>query len=132
MPCKPEDFLSIAKQFSERDREIDWRCAISRAYYSALHSANAVKDLCPEIHVDVLRAGSHERIIQRFLKFAASTKARQIGYVLQDMRNKRESADYELSDGFVQKDALQQILTAERLQRLLAELSTEEAGRSRL
>lgn len=119
MPCKPIDFLNLAKQLSSGKEEIDWRCAISRAYYAALHWADERKDLCPEIHLDTIKGGSHERIIQRYCRNTGSSQSRSLGYILQDMRNKRESADYELRDSFLGVDATQQVLMAQKVKHLL-------------
>jgi len=95
---------------------------VSRAYYAALHWAEEGKDKCPEIHVDTVRGGSHEVVIQRYIQHRTSLPAKQAGYILRDMRNKRESADYDLSGQCLASDATYQIAAAERVQRLVGEI----------
>ncbi len=111
-----DDFLLTAGEIAVGKREIDYRNAISRAYYFAYHEGSKYQHLCPGIAHLVIRGGYHERLIQRYLQFTANDKAVALGYVLQDMRNKREAADYYLSDNVNARDAQIQIKTARTLQ----------------
>ena len=38
-------------------------------------------------------------------KYSASRIARQLGFILADMKKRREAADYELGDSFIAADA---------------------------
>lgn len=119
MSCSPQEFLSLAQKLCNSAEEIERRCSVSRAYYAALHWAKEKQDRCPEVHRDTIYGGTHEEVIQRFLQHTESTTAKRIGYMLRDMRNKRESADYELSGLCVESDAQYQISAAERVKKLV-------------
>ena len=119
MTCRPQDFLTLAQKLSNSEEEIERRCAISRAYYAALHLAIEAKEKCPPIHADTHRGGSHEATIQRYAQHTSSTSAMKVGYVLRSMRNKRESADYDLSGICLASDVTLQIKDAQRIAEFL-------------
>lgn len=125
MPCSPQDLLNFSKKLSNSDEEVELRASISRAYYSAFHLADNSKEICLPIHRDTVSGGSHQFLIKRYLDIKSHTKARQIGYVLQDMCTRRESADYKLNEVCDNSHASSQIASAVRVGRLLNELEVE-------
>jgi uncharacterized protein (UPF0332 family) len=128
MSCTPQDLLNFAEKLSNSSEEVELRSSISRAYYAAFHTADAAKSICPEIHRDTVAGGSHKYVIKRYLDIASPTLARQIGYILQDMCTRRESADYTLSDNCTTNHAKTQIVTAKKLILLIDQLKAESSG----
>lgn len=124
MTCTPQDFLRLAKKLSSSADEIERRTAVSRAYYFAFHQADQGKDILPESQYDDRGYGSHEAVIRRYLSCRDRKDAVKVGYVLRDMKNRRESADYELDGQCHADEPIVQIAQAERIQSLLELLAT--------
>ena len=124
MSCTTADFLKVANRLSAGVEEIDWRCAISRAYYCAYHESLTCVHVCPEI--GYVRGGMHQQTIERFCQSSDGT-AKKLGYVLRDLRNRREAADYKLDDMFVASDAAHDIGMAEKALMLVHQLLAEYA-----
>lgn len=128
MSCSPDEFLSQAKRLSASAEEIDLRCAVSRAYYAALHWAREVEHFCPPLQAGGVRGTTHEAVIQRFLAYTANKTAIKIGYLLRDMRNRREAADYELGGVTVAGDAEYQVRAAERVRDMARSFGEQHAA----
>jgi uncharacterized protein (UPF0332 family) len=126
MSCQPSDILDFAEKLSSSDNEVEWRSSVSRAYYAVYHKANEFKVICPEIHFDSVKGGSHKYLIKRYLDLSSPTLARQIGYILQNMCTQREAADYKLNDYITKVLAQTQIATAKRVMTMLDNLNSQE------
>lgn len=106
MSCVPTDFFDLARRLAQESAsEAELRCAISRAYYSALHSADIV---FPKGANDFRREGesSHTEIINRVYSYSVQkpflpgrTHAAVIAKHLNRLRRERNSADYNLDIG---------------------------------
>lgn len=90
MAIDKSEFLEFANNLPAIN-EINNRNAISRAYYAAFH-------YCNEAFYSNRQAsgGVHARLIDGLIK-STNSADRQIGYILQDIRNRRTIADYELT-----------------------------------
>ena len=111
MSSTPADFYAIAKRIAtdESASEIHHRCAISRAYYSALHATDAA---FPKTEQDHRRDGesSHAEIIGRAERYGRGlnpgrTEAALIARHLQKLRRFRNKADYELESDIFPEDS---------------------------
>ena len=122
MSCTAQDFLTLAKKLSSSVEEIDRRTAVGRAYYCAFHMADSAKGALPETPYDDRGQGSHEVVIRRYLGSPARKNAIKVGYMLRDMKNRRESADYVLYGECHSEDAISQIAQAEKIEALLEQL----------
>ena len=112
MAIEKEDFLAFAKSLPE-DSEINLRNAISRAYYAAYHS-------CSEIYSSDQSAagGVHQRLIAG-LKGSSNRNDRQVGYVLDQLKSLRTTADYHLSESITVSDTQTSIKQTEKLLAML-------------
>lgn len=114
MAIQKEDFLAFAKALPE-DCEINLRNAISRAYYAAYHG-------CLEIYRadNSADGGVHSKLIAG-LKNSSVQKDRQRGFILEQLKSLRTTADYYLSESIDLKDKQMAIKQTERLLKLLQE-----------
>lgn len=127
MSCTPSDFETCGEALlAEGAAEIDIRCATSRFYYSAFHSALSFHATLPS--PGAAPAGSfgvHESLIKQLInptikngdsRFGASRKA---GYMLIEMRKNRVKADYDLDASFGDADALKTQADLKQIQTIL-------------
>jgi uncharacterized protein (UPF0332 family) len=96
------DLVTLAGQLAGGQSEPEWRSAASRAYYAAFHKALEVADGC--LPPNPVAIGEHERLTERLKSHGV--KGRSLAYVLIDYKRIRTRADYELSMGFSQADAV--------------------------
>ncbi len=95
------DFLTVAKTLHASDEEAARRSSISRAYYALYH----------EVRESLLSAGipvttkpeEHKKMI-RYLKNSGIQEAKYVGDKMDDIREKRNNADYELNDSSFSKN----------------------------
>ena len=95
MPVKPVDFLSSAINILNNGSEIDFRNAVSRAYYAAYHEALRVSK---KSNGSSIKKGSHEILIDKLKKHKGlSSKDKaivKIGVLLSICKKHRVEADY--------------------------------------
>lgn len=99
MPVTNDDFIESARKMFHGGREIDFRNAVSRAYYAAYHEAKKIADQHAN-GVPHSKAGVHEKIIQKLKNHAGGNNEpiiRQIGDMLKHCKSQRIKADYKLS-----------------------------------
>ncbi|SET27946.1 hypothetical protein [Thorsellia anophelis] len=117
MSIKPSEFLDFAKQCNQTKNEVNFRCSISRAYYSAYHEV-----LSQLIDPPDLRPSAHDNLIKylkgKFNDKALPTKydkvtAGAIANMLAFMRKKRNESDYDLNRNISQMAVDSVILHAE-------------------
>lgn len=105
MSISTQELLSFAEELCEFETEVSWRCAASRAYYSALHQCQTLAETLPEPRYDSNPKGYHDYLIKKFTDFENSNKKlqlaiRKIGYLLLDAKRVRTEADYQLDMSF--------------------------------
>lgn len=127
MSTSTHDLLSFAEELCDHDKEVSWRSAASRAYYSALHQCLPLAETLPEPRYDSNPKGYHDYLIKKLTDFEDSNKElqraiRKIGYMLLDAKRVRTEADYQMSTSFKRAQAEKVIEVAhkifEQLQRL--------------
>jgi uncharacterized protein (UPF0332 family) len=92
MPIKATEFLEFAEWAHKPDRcekEIGYRCSISRAYYAAFHVAKE--------HLQMDERAEHEEVIERLKDFDDDFGDDELSGRLLDLKKKRKNADYRLS-----------------------------------
>jgi uncharacterized protein (UPF0332 family) len=109
MTINVNDFLVFAKSLP-KDSEINCRNSVSRAYYSAYHSCLSVYK--PASNAD---GGVHGKLISA-LKGSPSSQERSIGFILEQLKKLRTTADYFLSENVSKADADTAIAQTEKLQ----------------
>jgi uncharacterized protein (UPF0332 family) len=92
------DFIQSANLLIKGPKEIDYRNAISRAYYGAFHACCNLA----EKNQLVSLGGSHEKLVDA-LKL--EPKFKTIGNQLHDAKIKRRIADYHLNRKITQSEA---------------------------
>ena len=127
MPVSPSDFLTLAKSLSERDSEIEWRSAVSRAYYATYHQLLDFPD-----RFDMFGEpgqGSHDQLFKtlRAAKCrggksnAIKGKLMVLGNDMLQFKQQRTLADYTLPGTITKSDAQMAVETAESVGATAAE-----------
>ncbi|ELB2081777.1 hypothetical protein NB463_09025 [Vibrio sp. RM-41-2B] len=118
MPVKAEDFFEQAKELMALEQnEINIRSCISRCYYGMYHKVLSILD-----HEQILypNKGYHGSLIHYLQTDAANDESlpfnslKGLAYMLKQERDRRQVADYELSDAPDLESAQDSISTAER------------------
>src|SRR4051812_29454338 len=103
------DLLEIAGEWAVGDREVEWRAAVSRAYFGAFHVA---RRLLRRLGFEV-PAGDHAyAYLWRRLGNSGHPEVRHAGHTLNALRSDRNWADYDLGRPFAQATATNRVQTA--------------------
>jgi uncharacterized protein (UPF0332 family) len=113
---KPHDFLDTADELAAGTKESDWRSAVSRAYYASFHVASQLLDQCGFIVPD---AESAHAYLWLRLSNTGHPDLAGAGGTLNDLRKKRNRADYDLHEYVSQREAYQAMYAAAELVKLL-------------
>ena len=105
----PRDLLDVANDLLAGSREADWRSAVSRAYYAAFHVARLLLQRCG---FAVPRAEQAHAYLWLRLSNAGHPGVNQAGLDLNDLRSKRNGADYDLHRPFAEASAILCVQTA--------------------
>ncbi len=121
MSVNPIDFLAIAEELIGGSSEIHYRCAASRAYYSAYHRCLDIGDAL--LGGEDETVGKHERLIRKLANYPkteepkeVNMKIRALGHMLSQARNIRTTADYKLLEDFPLNKAKEVFLTVRRIE----------------
>lgn len=94
MPVSPEDFETHAIRVDDRyDDEISRRAVISRKYYYIFHKIREENESHPESEF-TYRGQDH----QEASNFLERLELKQLSDILDDLRNERNKADYDIDD----------------------------------
>lgn len=89
MPINAREFLGFAEWAPIRcNKEIGYRCSISRAYYAAFHVAKE--------HLQMPDDANHEEVIERLKDFGEDFSD-ELSSRLLDLKKRRKKADYRLT-----------------------------------
>jgi uncharacterized protein (UPF0332 family) len=91
MPINAREFLGFAEWAHDPtrcDKEIGFRCSISRAYYAAFHVAKE--------HLQMPDDANHEEVIERLKDFGEDFSD-ELSERLLALKKKRKRADYRLT-----------------------------------
>ena len=128
MSITAEDFFTLAVRLTSAASETEWRSGVSRGYYACFHLARKASDSFPDnAHFDI-KGGTHARLIDKFQTYRPFStpegkKARQIAYVLRDLKKRRERADYDISLHLSQEEAKTAVEMVRQLQTHIEELA---------
>jgi hypothetical protein len=117
---QPHDLMTLAERLASTRQEPEGRAAVSRAYYSAFHTARLLVEQGCGV---VLPKGpeAHKKL-QLCLQESKQERLAEVGNRLESLREERNGADYKLADSKFSKPAnvqLQLILAKE----IIAELN---------
>src|SRR5262249_51516909 len=99
----PDKFLLQAERWIQEPDEVDWRSAVSRAYYAAFHVA---RDLLRDLGFQVPRAANAHSYLSLRLSNCGDPTIQQVGTHLNSLQRKRNLADYDIHLTLSQSDAL--------------------------
>ncbi|MFN3879806.1 MAG: hypothetical protein ACK4L8_00055 [Nitrincola lacisaponensis] len=138
----PENFMEqanylmeLASSEGDSQSEMHLRTAVSRAYYSAFHAAKRIANTCPapENHI----AGSHMYIIRQLIDCPPASHTRQtvksikkIGLMLNQAKDHRTHADYDLTDIFPGHTATSQLQITNKIIRFCDRVTQDIYGDS--
>jgi uncharacterized protein (UPF0332 family) len=88
------DFLTVADDLAAGTTEAAWRSAISRAYYAAFHVA---REFLIRLGFRVATGDRAHAYLWLRLSNTKDPVADACGQLLQDLRSRRNTADYDLS-----------------------------------
>ena len=98
MSVTPRELLEAAGALGQRGSEVDLRNAASRAYYAAYHQCRRLaQDL--RLRPAPGSGGVHRRVIDA-LTGSRDRKLKSLGYMLEQCRKLRVSADYNIDEEF--------------------------------
>lgn len=116
----PNDIPELANELSAGNREVDWRCAASRAYYAAFHSARLFLE---RLGFAVPWADQAHAYLWLRLANCGQLDLSVAGKRLNDLRYKRNWADYDLDRLFAHTTAFDQVQVAMDIMRTLEAVS---------
>ncbi len=116
------DFLTLAETLATGRGEAEWRTAASRAYYAAFH---VVRDLFRGLGFAVPQADAAHKYLAYRLQNCGQPVLVQAGRDLDNLRDFRNQADYDLSPVFPQRRADASLDLARGIIRALALAAVE-------
>ncbi|EJL6378364.1 hypothetical protein NMR51_003029 [Vibrio cholerae] len=126
MPVRAEDFFLQAKELISNDQsEVNIRSCISRCYYGMYHKVLSILDNKQRMYPN---QGYHGSLIKYLQTDSANDESlpfmslKGLSYMLKQERDRRDNADYELSDSPDIETAKDAIRTAERCFQLCDDL----------
>jgi uncharacterized protein (UPF0332 family) len=115
----PHEFLELADERLLGVREGDWRSAVSRAYYAAFHVA---RSLLRAQGFAVPRSDRAHSYLSQRLSNSGHPDVNLAGQQLEDVRDQRTWADYDLHRPLAQQDAEATVLRAKDVVQALEDL----------
>jgi uncharacterized protein (UPF0332 family) len=104
-----QDFLRLADALLAGPSEVEWRSAVSRAYYAAFHVA---RDLLFACGFAAPRGDQAHAFLWLRLSNASAAAVENAGRNLQTLRRDRNRADYDLTHPLAQATAATQVQAA--------------------
>ena len=103
MAVTPRELLEAAAALGQRESEVDLRNAASRAYYTAYHQCRRLAQN-PRLRPAPGSGGAHRRVIDA-LTGSQDRNLKTLGYMLEQCRKLRVTADYDIDGVFLSDDA---------------------------
>ena len=127
MAVTPNALFEATRLIGQGESEVDLRNAASRAYYAAYHHCRllgqSLRSPAPPV-----QGGVHRTLIATLTE-ARSSKLKSLGYMLEQCRRLRVSADYDIGSEFPHRDARAALALCEKiLKKGDSILSASESG----
>jgi len=123
----PRDILEVADDLSAGSKEAEWRSAVSRAYYAAFHGARLLLQNCG---FAIPRGEDAHSYLWLRLSNAGHPDVKDAGKQLNQFRQMRNWADYDLDRQFDQATAMGYVVTADGIVELLEQIGNESSIRT--
>ena len=91
----PEEFLVLAQTLCGGTKQAEWRSSVSRAYYSAFHTACI---LIESFQVTLPQGASAHQKVTYCMQQSKNSELEAAGRKLNAFREARNAADYQLDD----------------------------------
>lgn len=116
-----ENFLITAeKNMISASDESDFRCCVSRAYYSSFHASDRYHNSLAKLGSGMADVGSHKNLINQLKNpnIPSTDKnyltSKEVGHYLLKMKYQREQADYQL-DKTVRKSDAEKVISETKM-----------------
>lgn len=120
----PSSLLELARELVASKRETHFRCAVSRAYYSAFHAA---RQALRRLGFSIRQGDQAHAAVHRRWSNCGHAELAKIGELLNDLRSERNVADYDIDQAFVSRRADEAIADADVVfSQLTRKLTAEE------
>ena len=106
------DFLVLARRLEAMSDEAAWRSAVSRGYYAAFHAG---REFLSNLRFRVPRSDRAHAYLWLRLQNCGDSRLRQTGQHLNDLRGRRNRADYDLHIPVTRAGAAQWVTDAEQI-----------------
>ena len=106
------EYLTFAATIAGGEDEAEWRSAVSRAYYAVFHVSC---DWLRGLGFQVLRADRAHAYLWRRLSNSGDTAIMNVGRSLNELRGRRNEADYDPHRAVYKSDAENAVRLAEEL-----------------
>ena len=120
---RSEEFLTLAEQHVRGQSEVEWRSAVSRAYYAAFHVA---REFLGDLGFETPRADQAHAYLWRRLGNCGHVPLALAGSRLNQLRGERNRADYDLNLDLAWKDAQAAVKSAALIVATRQALSNED------
>jgi uncharacterized protein (UPF0332 family) len=117
------DFLPLARRLAGGSDEAEWRTAVSRAYYAAVHVA---RDLLTGLGFRVPRADRAHDYLYRRLNNSGLATVQFAADRLLELRRLRNWVDYDVGRSYPRAAAISDAVTADRIIQTLDALTSAE------
>jgi uncharacterized protein (UPF0332 family) len=111
-----KEFFVLAQELMQGEREVDYRSAASRAYYSAFHACRMLLKNIPNLSGTI--GTSHQKVIDELLSHS-DKQISSLGNKLKMARDLRQKADYQLGSPFSRHEAFRLL---SQVQKILSEI----------
>ena len=119
----PRDIIGLARQLADGTSEAEWRAAIGRSYFGLFHVSSS---LFQKLGFRIPRSESAHTHLSRSLCNSQHPLASQVGTALNDLRGRRNTADYDLDVRIVQSVAKASVSKAHDAVTLLTQLENDK------
>ena len=120
---RPREQLNLAERLCRGTSEVEWRCAVSRAYYSAFHQA---RELLQALGFQIPRAEFVHAFLWKRLQSCGATSVGIAGSRLHQLRTARNRADYDVATDFMQADAITAVEVSRQILDVFERLTSED------
>jgi uncharacterized protein (UPF0332 family) len=125
----PRDILNVADGLITGTHEAEWRSAVSRAYYAIFHMARILFRACGFI---VPQADQAHAYLWLRLSNSGHVDVTNAGHDLNQLRQIRNWADYDLEQSLDHATALGWVQAADEVFQLLESVAAEPVIRTRI
>lgn len=119
MTVSHKDLISFAETLAKGTTEVEYRSAVSRAYYAAYHETVVWAASLPTVGVSKPGSGMHKAHIDALtsptVTGATALRSRSLGYMLNALKARRTKADYHLTETVDIHEAANAVAEAETI-----------------